>query len=102
MTLEEYISSLEIELSTDEEAKVRAAWTPQHVATESNGWAVAGLDCECDVDYRCANHDTKAEREYWSGIFVASLEEPVMELELAYEKNDPKHPAYLDQLESVS
>lgn len=36
--------------------------------TYENGFAIAGLDCVCDEEYRCENHDRDAEYAYWSGL----------------------------------
>ncbi len=30
-----------------------------------NGFLIPGRECECDVDFRCPNHDTEAEAAYY-------------------------------------
>lgn len=34
----------------------------------ANGFLIPGRECECDVDFRCPNHDTDAEEAYYRGI----------------------------------
>lgn len=33
-----------------------------------NDFLLPGRDCECDVDYRCPNHDTEAEAAYYANM----------------------------------
>lgn len=66
------------------------------ISREANGFLLTGKDCECDVDFRCANHDDAAEQAYWRGQiygFVKSLPVVVVEenyLREAYEPGSPK------------
>ena len=71
-TAREYLDWLERdkEFTDEEEALVLADWTPEHVPTLENGWAIPGLDCSCDAEYRCPNHDDRAELAYWEAQFV--------------------------------
>lgn len=45
-------------------------------ATQANDWAIAGLECKCDEDYRCDNHDRDAEHDYWAGFFGKAIVQP--------------------------
>lgn len=53
------------------------------------------MSCECDVDFRCPNHDTEAEAREWSW-----LAQPEWWLGDGggYDLDDPKHPTYADRL----
>lgn len=44
--------------------------------------------CNCDVDYRCPNHDLEAEERYWCGLYLARPVE--VDESLAYDRGDPK------------
>lgn len=37
---------------------------PSDAPSPENGWLLPGTECECDVDYRCPNHDTEAEARW--------------------------------------
>lgn len=56
-----------------------------------------GRSCECDVDYKCGNHDDEAEVAYWLGQWKPTVREPSeADIELAYEPSDPKRYALLE------
>lgn len=45
-------------------------------ARSSEGdFLLPGRECQCRVDYRCPNHDSEAEKAYYSGLLEADGEE---------------------------
>ena len=65
-----------------------------------NSFLLPGKDCECDVDYRCPNHDLEAEEEFHRTAFYAKAERQAedVSISLAYDDDDPKHPEYLKNM----
>jgi len=67
-----------------------------YIPSEANGWLLEGRECECDVDSRCANHDTDAENAYYMrligpmGTALALTIAAHIERADAYEPGDPK------------
>lgn len=46
------------------------------------------MDCMCDLDFRCENHDTASEQNYWAG-FLGIKPSPA-DVANAYEPGDYK------------